>query len=274
MPLDLEAEYNNRARVPEHAAIFARWTAAVEAHRQEARARLDIPYGDDPRQRMDVFLPADGAVTGAVLFVHGGYWQGLDRAMFSWVARALTLHKLAVAIPSYRLAPAVRISDIVEDVRRATVAAWRETRCAPVVVGHSAGGHLAAAMLATDFAADGAPADLVRRAYAISGVFEVWPLVTTSIGRALQETDASARRVSPRLWPAPAGDRWLVAAVGARESSEFIRQSVDMAAAWGHAGVATEAILIPEADHFTVLDALATPASAMVQRIAGMARTP
>lgn len=271
MPLDVEAAYNNRVRVPEHPAILARWAAAAQAHRRLANARLDVPYGDDSRQRLDLFLPSDGGVAGTVVFVHGGYWQGLDRSSFSWVAEVFTAQGLAVVIPSYRIAPAVRIVDIIADVRRATVMAWRETGHAPVATGHSAGGHLAAAMLATDFSAFGAAPDLVRRAYAISGVFEVWPLVETTIGVALRETDETARIVSPRLWPAPAGDRWLVAAVGARESAEFIRQSVDMAGAWGAVGVATEAVLIPGTDHFTVLDELAKSQSAMARRIAAMA---
>jgi arylformamidase len=272
MPCDLEAEYNNRARVPEHPTILARWAAEAQAFRASAtNARLGLPYGRHERHRFDLFLPSTGEPTATAMFIHGGYWQSLDRTSFSWIAQHFTATGLAVAIPSYRLAPDVRIADIIDDVRRATVAIWRETKRRPVIAGHSAGGHLAAAMLATDFTPFDAPSDLARRAYAISGVFEVWPLVTTSIGRALQETDASARLVSPRMWAAPSGDRWLAAAVGARESGEFIRQSVDMAAAWGAVGVTTEAILVPEADHFTVLDDLARPTSAMVRRIVGMA---
>lgn len=274
MSIDYEKEYNNSARVPEAAAIAARWVAASEALRSTARVELDIAYGTDARQRYDLFLP-DGAdaTTPIAVFIHGGYWQWRNRTDFSFTAAGCLAHGVAWAMPSYRQCPAVRIADIVDDIRAFLVVLWRKTGRRVVVTGHSAGGHLTAAMLATDWSrTPGVPADLVRMGYAISGVFEVAPLVGTMIGKGLGETAESAMLISPRFGLVPPHDRWLTAAVGGIESDEFIRQSVDMAGAWSALGVKAEAVIVPGANHFTVIDDLANPESAMVHRIVGMAR--
>jgi arylformamidase len=273
--LDLEAEYNNRQRVPEHPAILARWAKAAEAARADCSFEADVAYGQGPRQRYDLFSAkgADPAGLPVAVYIHGGYWQSRDRKDFSFVAPALAQQGLAVALPSYSLCPEVAVADIVREMQTFLGALWQRFKRRPVVTGHSAGGHLAAAMLATDWSkfAD-VPADLVRAAYSISGVFELEPLIWTSIGEALRLTPASAREVSPLFWPAPPQDRWLVAAVGGAESSELLRQSLDITAAWSAAGVKAECVVVPAANHFTVVDDLARPGSAMAARVAAMAK--
>jgi arylformamidase len=242
--------------------------------RGSAQGDLDVAYGPDARQRYDFFLPPNATGTEAIaVFVHGGYWQWRDRKDFSFTAVGALANGIAWAMPSYRLCPNVRIADIVADLQAFLVHLWQRTGRRPVVTGHSAGGHLTAAMLATDWSQfPGVPADLVRMGYAISGVFEVAPLVGTTIGVALKESAESAMAVSPRFGPAPPRDRWLTAAVGGDESGEFIRQSVDMAGAWSAAGVAAEAVIVPATNHYTVIEDLARPGSAMALRIASMAR--
>jgi arylformamidase len=274
MLIDYEAEYNNGSRVKEAPTITAGWAEASQALRASVRADFNVPYGPDPQQRYDLFMPpgADGRSPIAV-FIHGGYWQWRDRKDFSFTAAGALAHGVAWAMPSYRLCPTVRISDIIADMQAFLVHLWQRTGQRPVVTGHSAGGHLTAAMLATDWSQfAGVPIDLVRMGYAISGVFEVAPLVGTSIGVALNETAASAMAISPRFGPVPRGKRWLTAAVGAIESPEFIRQSVDMAGAWSAAGLGAEAVIVPATNHYTVIDDLARSGSAMSLRIAAMAR--
>jgi arylformamidase len=273
-PLDLEAEYDNRKRVPEHAAMQERWQKASEAYAKEARAELDQTYGPGPRHRYDLFRPKGGGNDGPlVVYIHGGYWQRGDRKLYAFVARELNARGLTVAVPSYTLCPAVSIMDIVGELRRALKAIWEKTKQRPVVVGHSAGGHLAASMLATDWSKQGGvPADLVRSAYSLSGVFELAPLITTSLNEALKLDAAKAAEASPLLWPAPAKDRTFVAAAGGEESQEFIRQSLEITAAWSRAGVKAECVVVPGANHFTIVEDLARPESAMLARIVAMAR--
>lgn len=277
MSVDYEAEYNNRARVPEHPEIFARWDRDAAAYRAEATAaalaELGTPYGPTARQTIDLFRPREGAAAPLTLFIHGGYWRSLDPSSFSHMARGLNALGIAVAIAGYDLCPTVRIADIIDEMRQACLYLWRRFGRRIVVHGHSAGGHLAACLLATDWkkvAAD-APADLVPAAVAISGLFDLTPLVRVSMNQDLRLTDADARAVSPVFWPAPRGltiEAWC----GELESSEFRRQNRLIADVWGKNGVHAVAREIAGANHFTALDPLAEPESELVQCIAALAK--
>jgi arylformamidase len=269
--LDLEAEYNNRRRVPEHPQINARWSAASAAYRSVADADLDRPYGPGERQRYDLFR-ARQANAPLVVYIHGGYWQRGDRKDYSFVAKELNAAGIDVALPSYSLCPAVTVPDIVAELRLCLAALWRDTAKHPLVTGHSAGGHLTAAMVGTDWkgVAD-VPADLVRAGVAISGVFDLAPLIPTSINELARMDEVAARAASPLFWPPPKG-RTLVAAVGGDESSEFLRQSREIAEIWARAGLETRYLPIPGTDHFTVVDELAKPASVLFAEIATLAR--
>ena len=267
--IDYEAEYNNRARVPEHPGIIRAWVRDAAAYREAAGARFGThSYGASERQAIDLFEP-EQAAAGTVVFVHGGYWQALERSAFSHLARGLNAHGVAVALPGYDLCPSVRVGDIVAQIRAACLAL--AGRGPLVVAGHSAGGHLAACMLATDWTALGAPAGLVPAAYAISGLFDLKPLVSTSVNNALGMDEAEAERLSPLLWRPPAGTR-LDAVVGGDESAEYLRQSRTVAQAWGAAGVATRYEALPGANHFTVVAPLADPDSPMTRRIVDLVR--
>ena len=270
--IDYEAEYNNRRRVPEHVEINARWQAASAAYRPLARAELDQPYGPGQRHRYDLYLAGDPEAP-LVAYIHGGYWQRGNREDYAFLAQALTGRGLDIALPSYSLCPAVSVMDIVGELRLCLAALWSKTGKRPLVVGHSAGGHLTAAMLASDWRkVAGVPADLVRAGVAISGAFEVPPLVGTSLNEALRLDAQTARAASPLFWPPPPSDRTLVAAVGGAESPEFLRQSRDIVAAWKRNGVACEYLEVPGANHFTVVDELTDPGSALCARVAALAK--
>jgi arylformamidase len=205
MSPDYEAEYNNRARVPEHPAIVAGWARDAAAYRDEVGSRfLRVPYGPSDRQAIDLFRPETKQVQTVVVFVHGGYWQAMDRSSFSHLARGLNAQGITVALPGYDLCPEVRVGEIVAQIREACRALATESPRL-VVAGHSAGGHLAACMLATDWTKLDAtlPHDFVQAAYAISGLFELKPLVSTSINKALELSEVEAERLSPLLWDAP-----------------------------------------------------------------------
>jgi arylformamidase len=277
MPIDYEAEYNNRNRVPEHPEIFARWTREAEDYRAEAmkerRAELGLSYGSSARQFIDLLSPAPGVTAPLALFIHGGYWRSLDPSLFSHMARGVNAHGVAVAVVGYDLCPDVTIAGIIEQIRHACLFLWLRTRQRMMVYGHSAGGHLAAAMLATQWHTlyPRTPADLIAAGCAISGVFDLAPLVHTSMRGDLRLDEAQVRELSPLDWPAPAG-RTFDAVVGALESSEFLRQSREIAAAWGRAGVVTRCETVAGRNHFDVIDALADPASTMVARLVELSR--
>jgi arylformamidase len=273
--LDLETEYSPRLTVADHAQIFARWARTAEDYRAEmlkaGKAELGFVYGDTARQFIDLFLPAAGEAAPLAMFIHGGYWRAMDPSFHSHMARGLNERGFAVAVVGYDLCPIVTIADIVEQVRRACASLWQRFNRRMLVCGHSAGGHLTAAMVATDWQKlwPKVPSDLVPVGYAISGVFDLRPLTKTSMNQDFRLDDSEAQRISPILWPVPTG-RALDAAVGDLESSEFKRQSRAMADAWGKAGAETRYAELP-GNHFTVIDALADPNNAMVARISELA---
>lgn len=269
---ELEAAYNAALQVPESLDILARWRAASAAVRHGPRAALDQPYGPGDRQRYDLFAAGEPAAP-LVVFIHGGYWRKGDRQDYAFVARALTAAGLDVAVPSYSLCPEVSVLQIIDELRGCLAALWRATRQRPVVVGHSAGGHLTAAMLATDWGhVPGVPDDLVRAGCALSGVFELAPLIATTINADVRLDRDTAAAASPLFWRPPPPDRTLVAAAGAHETSEFHRQSRTMAAAWARAGLQTEYLSIAGANHYTVVDELTRPDSALYNRVVALAR--
>ena len=267
--VDYAAEYDNRARIPEHPELFAAWARDSAAWRAE-RPPHELAYGHGERERIDVFEGPDGPDAPdhgpAVLFIHGGYWQAMDRSSSSVCARGLNLRGVTVGVAGYDLCPGVRIGDITAQLRRATIALWRHTGRPVVAVGHSAGGHLAACLLATDWEAEHAPRRRVPAAYAISGLFDLRPLIPTPLNRALRLDDAEATRESPLAWTPPAGLA-IDAVVGGSESGEYHRQSRELVDRWVAAGVRARYEEIPGANHFTVLEGLADPAGAMVARI-------
>jgi arylformamidase len=268
--IDYEAEYNNRARVPEHPQLIAGWARDAQAWRQsQPDARRTISYGPGARNTIDVFPSRNRG--DIVVFIHGGYWQALDASFFSHLAAGLNAHGVAVAIPSYDLCPQVSIGDIIAQMRDAARELARLGRRL-VVSGHSAGGHLAACLLATDWRSIDAalPHDLVQAAYAISGLFDLGPLIGTSVNNALGLDETSAGRASPLFWPPPSHGS-LDAVVGENESAEYFRQSRTIVEGWGRAGLKTRFGEVPGANHFTAIAPLADPDSPMTLRLLHLA---
>jgi arylformamidase len=266
--VDYEVEYNNRARVPENPSIMAGWARDAAAWREQRAPRV-IPYGPGQRNIID-FFPGDhdGPI---VVFIHGGYWQAFDSSSFSHLAAGLNAHGIGVAIPSYDLCPDVTVDQIIREMREASRELARLGRSF-VISGHSAGGHLAACMLATDWRAYDAslPQDLVIAAFSISGLFDLGPLVDTSINKALRLDQTTAMAASPLFWSAPPQGS-LDAVVGENESAEYHRQSRAIVDGWGRAGIATRFGTVPGANHFTAIAPLADPGSPMVLRLKQLA---
>jgi arylformamidase len=267
--MDAEREYNNRARVPESAEIIARWARDAAAFRASGvQAELGLAYGANEREKLDLFLPPNAEAAPTALFIHGGYWQALDRSFVSHCARGLLGQGIAVAVPSYDLCPAVTLGEIAEQMRRAAAFLHRCRGGRLLAAGHSAGGQLAALLLATDWPAwqTGLPAGMVGAALPVSGVFELGPLCGTSIAQALHLTEGDITTLSPRLLAPPVFEA-LHVVVGGAESDEFIRQSRDFASHWGGSFEA-----LPGANHFTALDPFTDPTHPLMIRAGEMAR--
>ena len=268
----LLVQYSPRLSIKDAPQIIEGWQVAAAGFRRRAKATLDIPYGPGVDETLDLFRP-EGKRPPLHLFIHGGYWQRFYKQDFSHVAAGLVAHGVAVAVVNYTLCPAVGIGDIIDQMRRAAAFLWREAASLDVdvsklqVSGHSAGGHLTAELVATDWPRIDAalPADMIKSAIPISGVFEIEPLRHIDIGDPLHLDESSARRLSP-LFDEPRAKGPLLLAVGGDESPEFHRQSAALAERWGKKGVAAETLSLPGRNHFTILEELADPAGGLTRR--------
>ncbi len=270
--LDLESEYNNRARVPEHPAIIAKWKADADAFRtSHTHSEVGLAYGASAHQILDIFWPDASRDAPLALFIHGGYWQALHPSYFSHLACAANRHGVAFALCGYDLCPQVKLGEIIEQVRASALFLWRRYGRRLVASGHSAGGHLTACLLATQWEQydSSAPGDLVPYGLSISGLFDLLPLVPTTVNRALHLDAAEAARNSPLHWPLPGG-REMDAWVGGAESSEYLRQSRTVAEEWAGRGALTAYREIAGANHFTVLEPLSDPESEISLRLAAL----
>ncbi len=263
-PTWLDAEYNQRARHPEHVEIGARWQTASSLVQRLESWRSDVRYGDGDGETLDIY-PTPHADAPVLVFIHGGYWRSSDKSLHGFIAPSFTADGALVMVPNYAKCPAVGIEHIVLQMTR--LLAWVHRHAAIyggdpsriVVVGHSAGGHLASMMLSCRWReVDAAlPAQLVSGALAISGVFDLEPLRHAPFLKDdVQLTPASVKRLSSAFFPRPR--RPLLTAVGGEESAEFKRQTALIRDQWGPTTVPV-CETIPSANHFTILHNLADP---------------
>jgi arylformamidase len=270
----LDAEYNNRVKVKDALEWIARYGGESARIRAELPMRFDVSYGAHHGERLDVFPAARPGPVPVHVFIHGGYWHRMDKADFSFVARALRPAGAATVVIDYALVPAVDLDALVQQCRAAV--AWVH-RHAPEwggdparisVSGHSAGGHLVAMLLASDWSAFGLPTDVVKAGCAISGLYDLEPIRLCYLNEVLALTPEAARRNSPvRL--KPAAPTPLILAVGGAEGAEYHRQTDDLASAWRAHGVPIEVMDMDGHDHFSIVAELQTPFSPLARAIQG-----
>jgi arylformamidase len=264
-----EPQYNQRLNVPDRPASLARREELSERARRSLRSTLDVPYGDSAQERLDIY-PAAGAHAPVMIFIHGGYWQRYDKADVAFVAEPFVQAGVTLVSINYHLCPAVTLDKIVAEVRAACAWVWRHIEAHGgdpdriFVSGNSAGGHLTAMMMATDWPTlDAAlPRALLKGGVAISGIYDLEPLRHTSINDAVGLDADAARRNSPvTLQPPTAAP--VVIAVGALESTEFQRQTQLLADTWKN--TPTRTLVVADCHHFNILLGMTEPGNPLLQ---------
>lgn len=258
-----DADYNNVDFIPRGADYPDRWAEDARTHRETeaavGRARLNVTYGPGERQKLDIFHPS-GKPQGLVVFVHGGYWLRFDRGVWSHFSSGLTAAGWAVAMPSYRLAPEVRIRDITRDIARAVETAADHIAGPLRLTGHSAGGHLVARLGCRDVMLDPAVRTRIEKIVPISPLSDLRPLMQTSMNAKLNLDDAEAAAESPINHTAP--DVPVTVWVGAEERPVFLDHASWLAEAWN----ATYRIASGR-HHFDIIDALCDPESPLARSL-------
>ena len=253
--------YNNRAMVPDFGNYFDRWVRSSAAARSQV-CSTSVAYGAHSTETLDIF-PANRPNAPVLVFIHGGYWRFLDKFDHSFVAPAFQRAGCTVVVPNYALCPAVTVPEITLQMVRALAWVWRHIADFGgdpgriTVSGHSAGGHLAAMLMACDWPVFGKdlPPNLVHNAMSISGLHELESVRRSPMLQSgLLLTDEDVLKASPAWLPAPARGE-LVCVVGGHESQEFLRQNALMQQAWGAQRV-PKAVAMPGRQHFSMLDAL------------------
>ena len=254
----LDAEYNNREKVEDSADWISRYAIASAETRAALECRLDVAYGAHPGEMLDVF-PARGAPAPVHVFVHGGYWQRLDKSDSSFVARALQPAGAAVVVINYALIPTVDMDELVRQCRASIVWVHRNAESFGgdpnriFVSGHSAGGHLVAMLMSTDWSAiAGLPADVIKAGCGISGLYDLEPIRLSYLNEVLKLTPEAARRHSPVHCPPPRSGPLLLT-VGGLEGPEYHRQTEELAAVWRSRGLPCQALDLPKHHHFSIL---------------------
>ena len=257
--MNLDDAYANAAHIENADAFPPMWEKKAKAYRAETDAREAVPYGVGGRHRFDLVLPPRAPV-GLFIFVHGGYWLRFDRSYWTHLSRGAAERGWAVALPSYDLAPQVRISEITRQIARAIDVAAGEVDGPIVLAGHSAGGHLVARMACPGVLPD-TIADRLQHIVPISPVADLRPLMQTSMNADLKLDDAECLAESPSLLKPRAGIPVTVW-VGARERPAFLDQARWLSEAWG-----CDRFVAGEKHHFDVIDVLETPNSALCRML-------
>ncbi len=264
----LDSQYQNSKLVPNMAEYVAKWISDSEAAREVPDCKLDISYGDSPRQKLDIF-PASEPDAPVLIFIHGGFWRAMSKSESSFVGPAFTSHGVCVVVPDYDLCPGTKdkpitISDITMQMVKAV--AWvhkniRKYGGNPkriTVAGHSAGGHLTSMLATCNWSAydRSLPDNVMRNGLAISPLNDLIPIKYTPFIADLNISEEESLRASPAFLPKPK-NMVLFSVVGAKESDEFIRQNTLTQKAWG-TDVVPVCEALPGHNHFSILTALTT----------------
>ena len=270
MITDFDDAYTNAAYIAGGADYPAQWIAAAERFRENlpagVTAKIDVAYGEKPRNHFDLYLPPQ-TPKGLSIFIHGGYWMRFSKASWSHLAAGALARGWAVVQPNYTLTPDITIGGITAEIARAI------TAIAPLVdgpirlVGHSAGGHLATRMVCEPSQVPEHIINRVQHVTSISGVHDLRPLMRTSLNETLKLSELEARNESPSLRRPKSGVA-VMCWVGADERPEFLRQNDLLANIWHGLGADMATHHAPGRHHFDVIDDLRDPTSSLCALVA------
>ncbi len=270
----LDAQYDQRTLVPDIEPYVMRWREESERLRRDLDCRCDVPYGDDPVERLD-FFPAGRDGAPIVAFIHGGAWTRQSRSESAYPAAAVVASGACFAVIGSARVPGVTLETQVDQNLRAI--AWLARNAASLggdpqriyLLGHSSGAHITGMAVTEDWTRFGLPPDLVKGAMAVSGLYDLEPVRLSARNDYLGLDAQRARAMSPirRIKEAACP---LVVAWGEGELDEFKRQSRDFSDAWHRSGNVCETLTLADCNHFDMTFELMAPQGRLMSRLCGI----
>lgn len=264
----LDAEYDNRGKVTNFQGYLNRWADSSALTRESLSCELNVPYGDSLAETLDIFL-ADGEGPAPIqFFIHGGYWTKLSKNELSFTANAFAPRGITTVVIDYALIPSVDMDGLVHQCRSALAWTWKNAERFGgdperiYVSGHSAGGHLVAMLMATDWPAFDAdvPANPIAGACGISGLYDLEPIRLCFVNQDVGLSRAAAANSSPVLLERRC-DSPLLLAVGGLEGPEYSRQSQSLVDAWEGGEERPTLEILDDLHHFSIVTQLEDKAS-------------
>jgi arylformamidase len=264
-PGQMEEHFNPRFANPDAQDHIDRFTALSSDARQAIPGRYDLRYGEREKQTLDLHVPSsDTTDAPLVLFIHGGYWRGLDKSDHSFVVPPILATGAIVANVNYDLCPQVTLDVIVEEIAQAVsychlnAAQWGADADNLYLIGHSAGAHLAARMLLREWPQEQLADGAIRGVAAITGVYEPEVILDVSVNEEAQISADTAARQNCLQQAFTTTANMLIAA-GGDEPEGWIGQSESFAAACIKAKLRTQMLIVPDTNHFTIIEHAINP---------------
>ena len=274
----LDKAYDNRGRFPDTADCKNAQSVGSDEAKAAYENKLDVRFGDGEADLLDIYFGEGTGPRPIHVFFHGGYWKSNTKNDFGFVAKPFVPHGVTTVVAEYPLIPSVRMGGLIDRCRAALEWVWRNAdsfggdRDRITISGHSAGGHITAMMLQTDFPSygDGLPKDLVKAGCSISGVSDLEPVRLSFQNDELQFSAEEAREFST-LFMEPAHSGPFLAVAGGLEGEEFIRQTTALAEAWSAKGMDVECQVMDGKHHFTTINQYLDAESELSRKVRGMA---
>ena len=266
----LDLQYNPRLTV-DFKKYADRWARDSAAIRSSASSSLDVRYGESVDEELDIYL-AQGSNRPIHIFFHGGYWRSMNKSDFAFIAPGFRKPDTVCVVVNYTLCPAVTIGEIVRQCEAATAWVWRNAeqiggdKNRISISGHSAGGHITAMLMATDWAALKCPPDVVKKAVAISGLYDLEPLRLSFLNEFIHLTAESALIYSP-INAVPVSKVPMLFTLGSDESFEFHRQTEHYSSLWKSVGNTSEQFAATGLNHYSVMDEAYNPETDCGRRV-------
>lgn len=269
---ELDLQYNNRFHVPDFENYLKTWEQLSRQAEKKFGVIKDIAYGDLSRECLDIF-PSPNPGSKTLVFIHGGYWQRLDKSLFHFIAGSFVNYGITTVLINYPLAPAATMDQIVISCRNAVswvhknADQWNGDPNQIYIAGHSAGAHLASMLIAEE--ENQSKKNFIKGICAISGLYNLIPIQLSNINETLQMDKEMAIRNSPSLMT-PVETCPLLVTVGADETTEFRDQSSELNNKWKNKISSIEFSEIPRLNHFSILDSFCDTNSLLHQSICNL----